>query len=195
LSPAAEAGTAEPEIVARAAAHRVSPDELRRQATVRRLATGACAAVAVTAIVLAAVLVSGSAHPTQKASSKTRHHLSPSTSVTSTTAVPSTTARPAVIEPISSSGTDVSFQAPAGHYVLTFATSGGPCWAGVETGVGTGDFLWEETVQPGSDATYKASGSLVVDVGAAEYLSLSVNGVPARIPHAVTTGYILFVSH
>jgi hypothetical protein len=65
----------------------------------------------------------------------------------------------------------------------------------VETGVGTGNFLFNETVQPGTDATYKTSGSLVVNVGAAEYLSVSLNGVPLRIPSGVTTGYISFLTH
>jgi hypothetical protein len=195
-APATQSSPAEPEIVVgRTAPERVSPAELRRQVTVRRLATGACAAVAVGAIALAAVLLSGNSAPTSKASSKSLHHPSSSTKATSTTSVPPTTARPAVLEPISSSGSQVSFQAPAGPYVVSFTTSGGPCWLGVETGVGSGDFVWEDTVQPGSAATYRSSGSLVLDVGAAEYLSLSVNGIPARIPRAITTGYVLFVSH
>jgi hypothetical protein len=193
-SPATGSSTAEPEIVVgRTTSERASPAELRRQVTVRRLATGACAAVAVGAIALASVLLSGNGAPTAKAPPKSRHPSS-NTTVTSTTAVPPTTARPAVIEPISSSGSQVSFQAPAGPYVVSFTTSGGPCWLGVETGVGTGDFIWEDTVQPGTAATYRSSGSLVLDVGAAEYLSLSVNGIPARIPSAITTGYVLFVS-
>jgi hypothetical protein len=172
----------------------VSPEGLRRQASVRRLATGGFAALAVAAIVLAAIELSGAAH-TAKSPPPTSLHPSTSTSAPSTTAARPTTTSPAVIEPISTSGNDVTFQAPAGDYVLTFATSGQPCWVGVETGVGTSDFLWTQAVQPGSDATYKAAGSLVVNVGAAEYLSVSVNGVPIRIPSGVTTGYISFVAH
>jgi hypothetical protein len=196
-SPAAVAAPAEPEsevVAAPAASKTMSPAELRRQATVRRIATTACAAVAVVLIAVAAIELSGSPSHTATPPSKTKHHGTSSTSVPPSTAAPSTTAKPAVINPTSTSGNEATFPAPSGTYVLTFATSDSPCWVGVESAIGSGDFLWTDAVQPGISATYKASGSLAVNVGAAQYLSVRVNGEPIRIPSSVTTGYLSFAS-
>jgi hypothetical protein len=50
-------------------------------------------------------------------------------------------------------------------------------------------------VQPGTPASYKAKGSFVVNVGAPTYLSVSMNGVPLRIPSDVTDDYLSFDTH
>lgn len=195
-SPAASGATAEPRLVPEPARlPSSSPDELRRQAAVRRLATGAFALLAVIAIVLGAIQLLTGPPQAGKAPPTTHSHSSTSTSAPSTTVARTTTTRPDVIAPISSSGNEVTYSVSAAHYLLTFATSGQPCWVGVETGVGSGNFVWTGAVQPGSNASYHASGSLVVNVGAAEYLSVRVNGVPIRIPGDLSTGYLSFVSH
>jgi hypothetical protein len=171
----------------------ISPDEIRRQAAVRRLATGAFAAIAVIAIVVASIELSGNPTPAAKATTKGQHH--PKATTTTSAPAPSTTLKPAVVKPVSISGNEVTFNAPSGHYLITFSAAGGPCYVGVETGLGTGNYLWSDTVQPGASASYKASGSVVVNVGAPAYLAASLNGVPISIPKGVTDDYLAFVSH
>jgi hypothetical protein len=173
----------------------VSPDELRRQAAVRRLATGAFATLAVIAIIVASIELAGSPTTSAKGTTKGTDHPKAVATTTTTRPAPSTTLKPAAVKPVSTSGNEVTFDAPSGHYVITFSTSSGPCYLGVETGLGTGDYLWSDTVPAGSSASYKASGSVVVNVGAPAYLSASLNGVPVSIPKGVTDDYLAFVSH
>jgi len=192
--PLEEATGIGPPAVAVAPSRPVSPDELRREAAVRRLATGAFAILAVVAIVAAAVELVGGPTATSKSPKTTQPHSSVTTP-TSSLAAPTTTTKPAVIKPISTSGNNVVFQAPPGDYVLRFSSSGGACYVGVETSLGSGDYLWSDTVQPGTPASYKAKGSFVVNVGAPTYLSVSMNGVPLRIPSDVTDDYLSFDTH
>jgi hypothetical protein len=193
VPPAPDAPNARPEVGAEPAALQpLSPDELRRQATIRRLATGGFAAVAVIAIVAASIALAG--HPkTGTTGSKKDKNTATTTSAPPTSVATTTTLKPAVVKPSSVSGNEASYTAPSGHYVLSFATSGGPCFVGVETALGSGDYLFANTLQPGTDATYKATGSLVVNLGAPVYVSVTVNGVALSIPSGVD--YLAFAGH
>lgn len=188
-------GEAEPMLEPVVIQQSISPDELRRQATVRRLATGSFAVIAVIAIVAASIQLSGNPPAKPKTAPNGGHHATPTTRPPPTTAVTPTTVKPAVVEPLSTSGNEVTFQAPSGHFLLTFSAITGPCYVAVETGIGTGDYLWSGLVQPGTPATYKGTGSFVLALGAPAYMSVSMNGVPLRIPAGVADDYIAFESH
>jgi hypothetical protein len=169
----------------------ISPDELRRQATVRRLSVGSVATLGVLAIVTAGVLMTGSS-PKPKPVTASHTHTPPPSTATTTTRVTTTTA-PSVT-PESVSGNDVTFKVPSGHYTLSFSGVGGACWVGVETGLGSGTYLWNQTVEAGTTASYKASGPLAVALGAPEFVAITVNGVPVKIPKGVTADNLVFAS-
>lgn len=170
----------------------ISPDELRRQATVRRLSVGAVAILGVLAIVTAAVLMTGTSSPKATPRTAAHTHTPPTSVVTSTTRETTTTA--AGVTPISVSGNDLTFKVPSGHYTLSFSGVGGACWVGIETGLGSGTYLWNETVPSGITGSYKASGPLAVALGAPEFVAVTVNGVPVKIPKGVTAYNLVFAA-
>ncbi|MGH9297612.1 MAG: RodZ domain-containing protein [Acidimicrobiales bacterium] len=103
------------------------------------------------------------------------HAVSPPTSTVPTTTVPST------LNPVSTSSTDVAFTAPSGAYTIAFADTGGTCWIGVQQTSG-GAYVWQETLYSGERATYRASGPLVIRIGAPRFVGVKVDNVPARLP-------------
>lgn len=92
-----------------------------------------------------------------------------------------TSTLPSALIPVSTSPTDVSFVAPKGTYTVQMTDTGGTCWVGIQQTTG-GPYLWEETLYDGQRASYKASGPLVIRIGAPRYLGVKVNGLPARLP-------------
>jgi hypothetical protein len=151
----------------------ISPDELRRQATMRKLGVGGGKPAATAA---------------------KHHHTTTPTTPTSTTVAKTTTTTTPVVSPVSVDGNELTFNAPSGHYTLTFQGGGGACWVGVETGLDSGTYLYSDTVEPGTTASYKASGPLAVALGAPYYLSVLVNGVPVKIPKGVTANNLVFAA-
>jgi len=157
----------------------------------RRAATGGAAAVAVAAIVIAAVDLTGGGarrHPPRPGSTTTTLHHRGSTSTTTTLASTTTTTLPTTLKPTSVTASVVSFTAPSGRYTLDFAASGGACWIGVEQST-AGPWLFAETLRNGQSATYKASGALVVTLGAPDFIGMRVNGLLAQLPTGVSQSY------
>lgn len=171
----------------------ISPDELRRQAAMRKITVGSVAALAVVLILTASVLLTlqGGGHHAGSPPTTTRPGASTSTSTT-TTRVTATTAP--VVKPISTSGDTATFKAPSGRYTLRFSTTSAACWVGIQPSLGSGTYLWSQTVQAGSSGAYRASGALAVQLGAPAYLSVTVNGIPMRLPSGVTFYNLVFAS-
>jgi hypothetical protein len=162
----------------------ISDDEMRRQALHRRIGTGAAAAVAVIALVVAGLQLtrgpakSGATGQRSNHHPKVHHHTNrPPPSTAPTTTVPKQ------LMPTSSSPSLVSFNVPPGSYRLTFTDPGAAdSWLGVKQSAQSGIWLWVSTLTPGATQTYTASGPVVVDLGAPKFVSLTVNGIPARLP-------------
>ena len=173
--------------------HAVSPDELRRQAAVRRLWTASAAGLALLLIVVAAIRLAGNATPNANPPAKSQHHHTPSSS-TPTTRATTTTAKSSVLKPVSTVNGWVTYRVPSKTYTLTFTAQGGNCWVGVETGPGSGVLLWSQTVQPGVPMTYKAPGPVAVEFGAIAYISVTMNGLAARFPTNASTNGLSFVT-
>ena len=75
----------------------------------------------------------------------------------------------------------VTFKVPSDGYTLAFQVTGGPCWVGIEHS-SAGPWLFAETLSPGQSASYKASGALMVTLGAPSHLALTVDGLTAELP-------------
>ncbi len=148
----------------------------------RALAAGA-ALVLIAAAVIAGLHLAASPtstanghghHPVTTNTVAHRHHRrSPSRSTTTTA--------PNSISPVSTSPTVVAFVEPTGSYTLDFSATGSACWIGVQLTSG-GPYVMQETLDPGQSTTYSASGAVIVRVGAPKYLSMTVNGLAARLP-------------
>ncbi len=110
-----------------------------------------------------------------------RHHPRPST--------PTTT--PSALIPVSTSPTQVAFVAPKGSYTVQMSDTGGVCWIGIQQTSG-GPYVWQDTLYAGQTTTYKASGPLVIRIGAPKYLGVKVNGLPARLPGFVQPYDVVF---
>ena len=113
----------------------------------------------------------------------TAHHAGGSSTTTSTT---TTTTVPTTLQPTSTS--PLSFTVPSGSYTLAFQIAGGPCWVGIERST-AGPWLYAQTLTAGQSASYKGSGSLIVDLGAPSHFGLTVNGLKAELPTGVTQAY------
>jgi hypothetical protein len=178
----------------------LSPEWMHRERTVRRLATGAMAAVAVAAVAVAGLQLAGGGGPakgagrttttTRPKSSGTATHSSTPTTVTSPST--STSTIPTTFTPQTSSATDVSYRAPTGSYSVSFAATG-PCWIGVERSTG-GAWVWEKTLQAGQQETYNATGTTIVRVGAPPYIKVSINGITVQLLPSNTQPYDLTFS-
>ncbi len=84
------------------------------------------------------------------------------------------------VVPTSVTASVVTYQTSSRTYTLTFSTSG-TCWLGVQQGV-NGKYLWMTTLSAGGKASYKASGSIAVRLGAPPYLKVQLNGVNVELP-------------
>jgi hypothetical protein len=162
-----------------------SPADRHRQVMVRRAATGATAAVAVAAVVAAVISLSGGGgghRGTFPTTTLRRGGGGRTTTTTTTTTVPTT------LKPTSVSPSNVAFSVPSGNYTLALQTTGGACWVGIEHTT-AGPWLFAETLSAGQSATYKASGAIVMTLGAPRYIGLTVNGLVAELPSGVTQPY------
>lgn len=146
----------------------------------RMLSVGAAVVVVAGLVVAGVELTSGGSghHRAAGASGQAARHVT-GTSVGKP--APTTTTSPPMVVPVSTSSTDVSFVAPKGRYSILLTDTGGECWVGIQQTAG-GPYVWQETLYSGQSATYKASGPLVVRIGAPRFLGVKVNGVPARLP-------------
>ncbi|HVC26482.1 MAG TPA: hypothetical protein VND23_12065 [Acidimicrobiales bacterium] len=99
-----------------------------------------------------------------------------------TTLPPARPQRPAAFRPMSTSASLVTYAAPSGPYTITFRATGGTCWLGAQQQVVSNTYLQMWTLASGESASYRASGALVVKIGAPRYVSISVAGEPVVLP-------------
>ncbi|MHB1987175.1 MAG: RodZ domain-containing protein [Acidimicrobiales bacterium] len=145
-----------------------------------RMASLAAGVVVVAVLVLVGLRLSAGGSTPHAVASGARHHHSRVAARRHKTKTPTSTT-PSALVPVSTSSTDVAFVAPKGTYTVVMVDSGGTCWVGIQQTSG-GPYVWQETLYSGQQATYKASGPLVVRIGAPRFLGVKVNGIPARLP-------------
>lgn len=153
----------------------------------REIAWGRLGGVAAVVVALAALVLGGvhllashhSLRPAGRHDAPATHPSAPSS--TSAPKRPSTTTTPTVLVPVSTSPTDVAFVAPKGSYTVVMADNGGLCWVGIQQTSG-GPYIWQDTLGAGQTTSYRASGPLVIRIGAPRFLGVKVNGVPVRLP-------------
>lgn len=167
-------------------------DGMGRQSAGRKLVVAGTAAVAVAAIVAAAVLLTLHHGPHVAGGTTTTTRAGIRATTTTTTVATTTTIAP--VKPVSTTATSATFTVPRAHYILRFAASTSPCWVGVEPGTGGGTYLWTDTVQVGSKGHYLASGPVAVQLGAPEYISVTLDGVPLQIPSGATYYELIFTA-
>ncbi|MHB8244517.1 MAG: DUF4115 domain-containing protein [Acidimicrobiales bacterium] len=146
-----------------------------------RISAVAAAVLVMTGIALVGVNLAASngRHPSATGPGHHRHHVP---TPIQTTTVPAASNPPATaVAPVSASPSVVAFVAPKGTYTLALADTGGSCWVGIQTTPG-GGYVWQQTLVSGQSTTYKASGPLIIRIGAPRYLEVKVNGLPARLP-------------
>jgi hypothetical protein len=73
-----------------------------------------------------------------------------------------------------------SYPAPGTAYTVTL-TSSGACWVYAKL-ASTGAVVWTGTLQSGQAQTLNVTGQLVVELGHANTLSATLNGVPVQYP-------------
>ncbi len=73
-----------------------------------------------------------------------------------------------------------SYPAPSSAYTVTSASSGA-CWVYAKL-ASTGAVVWTGTLDSGQAQTLDATGSLIVELGHANTLSATLNGVPVEYP-------------
>lgn len=180
-----------------------------REHVLRRAATGAAAAVALAAFGVGGYeLAQGRTSPAPSAPKPARRSSSSSGSRSTPdgraasrrhqrrTTPPSTStpSKPSAIEPTSTSGSVVAYAVPTRSYTIQFTVTGSsPCWLGVEQTPG-GPYLWMDTLQPGASTTYKASGALVVRVGAPPMIAVQINGKKVALPPGVVQPFDMTLS-
>lgn len=155
-------------------------EDLRRQRLVRRLATGVAAAVALVAVVGVAFSLTGGGTPSTTTTTRAAG-AGKGTSTTTTGPAATATTQPTILKPTSATATDVAFTVPSTSYTVSLAATGGPTWLGIQQ-VAAGPYVWEETLPPGQSVTYKATGPIVIRIGAPPYTSIQVDGVSAQLP-------------
>lgn len=108
------------------------------------------------------------------------HHKSNTTSTSNSTTT-SSTAPPSVV-PEASTATNVAatYAAPAGNYTVTL-TSSGACWVYAKVAA-TGAVLWTGTLNQGQAQQLTGTGEIVVQMGHANTMSVTLNGVPVEYP-------------
>lgn len=157
---------------------RRSPARLPRSTDDRRGVVGLAAVLVLVVLgATAALAVSHFGHPKSVATPPATSHR-PVPSKHQETGGGSRTAAGYV--PVSVTKLLVSYAVPSGAHRLGFSVTG-RCWIGVETSP-TGPYLWMDTLAPGQHATFDASGSVTVRIGAPTELALSVDGVPVELP-------------
>jgi hypothetical protein len=171
--------------------HRGRDDRARlaRQARARRVAVGGLAAVAIAVATLGLLQLLDKGKTNSATPPPTTTHPRVTSPPTSTTSPPTTTTTPKIIPPQSVSAADVSYVLPANSYTFDFSTSG-PCWVGIQQDA-AGPYVWEETLYPGQSASYRATGSTVVRLGAPTAIHISVNGVAVQLAASNTQPYDL----
>jgi len=107
------------------------------------------------------------------------HGTTPRTKV-SRHVTPPTTVAPAQVQPTTSTSSSAAYGAPSSSYTVSLVATG-PCWVDA-TEASTGTVVWTGTLQTGQTQAVPATGSLNVRLGAANDVTVTLNGVPVVFP-------------
>ena len=102
----------------------------------------------------------------------------PKTSVRTTDPPPTTT--PPQVQPTSSTAITADYGAPATGYTVGLQATG-PCWV-LATTPSTGAVVWTGTLAAGQTRSIPATGNLLLRLGAANDVSVTLNGEPVVFP-------------
>jgi cytoskeletal protein RodZ len=83
------------------------------------------------------------------------------------------------LDPVTSSSTAATYQAPSTPYNLTLAATG-PCW--VEATNSSGQVLWTGTMHAGDSQSVPGTSQMLVRLGNALNVTLAVSGRPVHLP-------------
>jgi hypothetical protein len=84
------------------------------------------------------------------------------------------------LEPTASSAAQAAYAAPSSTYIVGLVATG-PCWV-LASDPATGKVLWTGTLQAGQDQQIPNSGSLLLRLGAAFDVNVTLNGEPVIFP-------------
>ena len=160
----------------RHSARRQDPDEVARQQRVRRVSTAVAGAVALVAIV-GVVLIStgGGGGKAGTTTTTTSHHGS------TTTSSSTTTTQPPALQPTTDSAGNVAYAVPVGDFTVAFQATGGSSWIGIQQAA-SGPYLADSTVADGQVYDYKATGPIIVTMGAPGVIAMKMNGITVQPP-------------
>ncbi|HXQ60733.1 MAG TPA: DUF4115 domain-containing protein [Acidimicrobiales bacterium] len=134
-------------------------------------------AVVVLAAVVAVAVVLAPSHP-----SRTAQHRSTTRPKTSarTTHPHTTVTVPPQVQPTTSTADTAAYSAPSNAYTVDLQATG-PCWVEA-TETATGNVVWTGTLASGQNRSIPATGSLVLRLGAANDVSVTLNGEQVLLP-------------
>lgn len=117
-------------------------------------------------------------------------HRAPKAVGSTTTRPPRTTARSGhshtsattvpQIRPTSATSSTADYGAPSTGYTVDLRATG-LCWVDA-TAASTGNVVWTGTLQTGQSQSIPATGSLIVRLGAANDVTVTMNGEPVVLP-------------
>jgi hypothetical protein len=87
---------------------------------------------------------------------------------------------PSSLQPTTASTAEAAYSAPLSTYTLQLVASG-PCWI-LASEPSTGAVLWTGTLQAGDTKQIPAAGTLLVRLGAAFNVTVTLNGEPVVLP-------------
>jgi hypothetical protein len=134
------------------------------------------AVLVLVAVVLVALILAPS-HP-----ARTAQHRSTSRSKTSShvTHTHSTVTVPPEVRPSTSTADTAAYSAPSNTYTVGLQATG-PCWVEA-TETSTGNVVWTGTLASGQTQSIPATGSIVLRLGAANDVSVTLNGEQVLLP-------------
>jgi hypothetical protein len=139
--------------------------------------------VAVVAVVVALAVVVGLAlafaPPRHPAAASHRTTTRSKTTIGGTRSPTTTTTAPGV-RPTSATSSTAAYVAPSTGYTVALRATG-PCWVEA-TETSTGNVVWTGTLASGQTRSIPASGNLFVRLGAADDVTVSLNGEQVTLP-------------
>jgi hypothetical protein len=91
-----------------------------------------------------------------------------------------TTTVPPEVEPTASTAGTAAYGVPSTSYTVGIQATG-LCWVEA-TQASNGNVVWTATLTPGQSHTIPASGNLILRLGAANDVSVTMNGEPVAFP-------------
>ncbi len=134
-------------------------------------------AAVVLAVVVAVALVLAPSHPNTTA----QHRSSPPRKTSTHRRHSHTTVTaPPDVRPTAATAVSATYGVPSTGYTVELQATG-PCWVEA-TATSTGDVVWTGTLASGQSRSIPATGSLLLRLGAADDVSVTLNGEPVIMP-------------